>query len=142
MRIRWSAGAARIGAILAIAAVPRIWAAVRDQGIFWPDEIFQSTEQAHRFAFGYGFVSWEFQEGARSWLFPGLLGLFWKGVAALGFGTAPALMISVKLLMAALGLAGGKGKSSARSSGQSANGHDAASGDGSRPSNAVSQGTP
>src|SRR5579862_7987434 len=106
MRIRWSAGAARIGAILAIAAVPRIWAAVRDQGIFWPDEIFQSTEQAHRFAFGYGFVSWEFQEGARSWLFPGLLGLFWKGVAALGFGTAPALMISVKLLMAALGLAG------------------------------------
>ena len=64
-------------AILTIAALPRIWAAVFDQGVFWPDEIFQSTEPAHTFAFGYGYVAWEFQDGARSWLFPGAIGLWW-----------------------------------------------------------------
>jgi hypothetical protein len=93
-------------ALLALAAVPRIWAAVWDQGIFWPDEIFQSIEQAHRFAFGYGFVSWEFQVGARSWLFPGVLGLLWKLLAWLGVSAAPTLVISAKLGMAAWSLAG------------------------------------
>src|SRR5262249_50274808 len=95
-----------MAAILAVAAAPRIWAAVGDQGIFWPDEIFQTTEQAHRFAFGYGFVSWEFQYGLRSWLFPGALGLFWKLLAWLGVRGAPTLVVSAKLVMVALALLG------------------------------------
>ena len=41
--------------------------------VVWPDEIFQTLEQAHRLAFGYGIVPWEFRAGARSWLLPGLL---------------------------------------------------------------------
>jgi hypothetical protein len=101
-RKRWTAYAA----IIVLAALPRIWAAVWDQGIFWPDEIYQSTEQAHRFAFGYGYVSWEFQDGARSWLFPGGLGLLWKCLSWLGVDSAPALMISAKLAMVALALIG------------------------------------
>jgi phosphatidylinositol glycan class B len=95
-----------MGVILALATLPRLWAAVWDQGIFWPDEIFQSIEQAHRLAFGYGFVPWEFQDGARSWLFPGVLGLFWKALAALGVRSAPVLIVSAKLLMVVLALAG------------------------------------
>jgi|SRR6185503_9097283 len=98
--------AGRIAAILVIAALPRIWAAVWDQGIFWPDEIFQSTEPAHHFAFGYGYVAWEFQDGARSWLFPGAIGLLWKLLVALGVTAAPTLVVSAKLGMAALALAG------------------------------------
>ncbi|MBX5481138.1 MAG: mannosyltransferase [Myxococcaceae bacterium] len=39
----------------------------------WRDEIFQTLEQAHRLAFGYGIVPWEFRTGIRSWLVPGLL---------------------------------------------------------------------
>jgi phosphatidylinositol glycan class B len=39
----------------------------------WPDEIFQSLEQAHRVVFGRGIVPWEFRDGTRSWLFPGVL---------------------------------------------------------------------
>src|SRR4029450_9678322 len=101
-RKRWTAYAA----IIVLAALPRIWAAVWDQGLFWPDEISQSTEQAHRFAFGYGYVSWEFQDGARSWLFPGGLGLLWKCLSWLGVDSAPALMISAKLAMVALALIG------------------------------------
>jgi hypothetical protein len=40
--------------------------------IAWPDEIFQSTEQALRLLTGRGLTPWEFQIGARSWLLPGL----------------------------------------------------------------------
>jgi hypothetical protein len=42
-------------------------------GAAYPDEIFQSLEQAHRVVFGYGLVPWEFSQdwGARSWLLPG-----------------------------------------------------------------------
>jgi phosphatidylinositol glycan class B len=39
----------------------------------WYDEIFQSTEQAHRLVYGYGLVPWEFQLGMRSWLLPGFV---------------------------------------------------------------------
>jgi hypothetical protein len=91
--------------VLVAAAVPRAWLAVADQGIFWPDEIFQSLEQAHRFAFGYGYVPWEYQEGARSWVFAGFLGLWLKLLSLLGASSAPTLVVATKLLMVALGLA-------------------------------------
>ena len=49
-------------------------------GIHYPDEVMQSLEQAHRLVFGYGLVPWEFRDGARSWLLPGLLaGPMWLG---------------------------------------------------------------
>jgi len=38
-----------------------------------PDEVFQILEQAHRLAFGNGFIPWEFDEGVRSYFWPGLL---------------------------------------------------------------------
>jgi GPI mannosyltransferase 3 len=106
MQVSDRARGIRFAVILLVAAVPRIWAAVWDQGIFWPDEIFQTTEPAHHFAFGYGYVAWEFQEGARSWLFPGAIGLWWKLLVALGVTAAPVLIISAKLGMVALGLVG------------------------------------
>jgi hypothetical protein len=39
----------------------------------WPDEIFQTSEQAHRLVYGSGLVPWEFQLGMRSWLLPGVI---------------------------------------------------------------------
>ena len=91
--------------MLCIAAVPRIWLAWSDQGVFWPDEIYQSLEPAHRFAFGYGFQAWEFRDGARSWLFPGVIGVVWKIAEWLGVNQAPTLVVLAKLLMVALSLA-------------------------------------
>ena len=41
--------------------------------INWWDEVFQTTEQAHRLIYGYGLVPWEFQLGMRSWLLPSLV---------------------------------------------------------------------
>ena len=39
----------------------------------WADEIFQTSEQAHRLVYGSGLVPWEFQLGMRSWLLPGVI---------------------------------------------------------------------
>jgi GPI mannosyltransferase 3 len=71
--------------LLAASAAVQAWAVRDTQGLTWPDEIYQSLEQAHRLVYGYGFVPWEFQEGARSWAWPGALAgvlslLQWAGV--------------------------------------------------------------
>jgi GPI mannosyltransferase 3 len=94
-----------IATVLLLAAIPRVWAAIWDQGMLWPDEVYQSVEQAHRLAFGYGFIPWEFQDGARSWLFPGALGLLWK-VGRLGGLSEPALLLLTRLAMVGLALLG------------------------------------
>jgi GPI mannosyltransferase 3 len=87
-------------AICALAAVPRAWLAVTDHSVFWPDEIYQTIEPAHRAAFGYGLYSWEFRDAARSWILPGAIAAVLK---LLGFFTSSslALVIAVKLLMVA-----------------------------------------
>ncbi|WP_237152278.1 hypothetical protein [Oryzibacter oryziterrae] len=74
--------------ILILAAILRVTRMViTSDDTFYPDEVFQLLEQAHRFAFGYGFVPWEFQIGLRSWLLPGMLGLILKGLDYLHLGT-------------------------------------------------------
>ena len=90
--------------ILATAACPRLWAAWFDQGIFWPDEIFQSVEQAHRLVFGYGITPWEFRSGARSWVFPGMIAGVLELGSLLGLDSGHALMLLIKTAMALLSL--------------------------------------
>jgi hypothetical protein len=73
--------------LLAAGFAVRLLLALTDDGLYWPDEVYQSLEPAHRLVFGYGLVAWEFVEGARSWALPGLLaGLLqlgvWLGLAA------------------------------------------------------------
>ncbi len=92
--------------LLGLAFALRLATAVLLPNIHQADEIFQVLEPAHRLAFGYGVVSWEWRLGIRSWLTPGLLapviGLaaplgprFYGGVAAallsLGSLTVPAV---------------------------------------------------
>lgn len=38
-----------------------------------PDEYWQSLEVAHRHVFGYGALTWEWQKGIRSYLYPGFI---------------------------------------------------------------------
>ena len=93
-------------AVLVVACVPRLWAAWVDQGIFWPDEIFQGPEQAHRAVFGFGIVPWEFRLGARSWVFPGLLAVILKLGALAGLTTGHSLVVLLKTSMALVSLVG------------------------------------
>jgi phosphatidylinositol glycan class B len=92
--------------VLIAAALPRFWAAWFDQGLFWPDEIFQSLEQAHRLLFGYGIVPWEFRIGARSWVFPGLIAGLMEIGSWFGLTTGQGLVLWVKTSMALFSLLG------------------------------------
>lgn len=79
-------------------------AAVFDEGISWPDEIYQSFEPAHRLVFGYGLVPWEFIDGARTWALPGLVALVLELCKLLG-GDSPFVYVrATKLLFALLSL--------------------------------------
>jgi hypothetical protein len=90
--------------VLPVAALLRIFLAVTDHGIYWPDEIFQTVEPGHRIAFGYGFKSWEYAGGYRSWALPGMLAGYLRIASMLGLHSGLALMTSVKVLLALLGV--------------------------------------
>jgi hypothetical protein len=64
--------------VLGVGAALRVWTALTDDGIYWPDEVFQSLEPAHRLVFGYGLRAWEFIEGARNWALPALVAALLK----------------------------------------------------------------
>ena len=64
--------------LCAIAIALRLYVAFASPSIAHPDEIYQNQEQAHRLVFGYGIVPWEFREGVRSWVLPGLLAVIFK----------------------------------------------------------------
>ena len=92
--VRLKAGARGLGSgrerlallgVLVFACAVRAGLALALPNIFYPDEIFQTLEPAHRLLFGYGIVSWEWRLGARNWLLPGFL----AGVMQLSAGLGP-----------------------------------------------------
>jgi hypothetical protein len=78
--------------VLLGSGVLRLWLALEDHSIYWPDELYQSLEQAHRLAFGTGVIPWEFRDGARNWILPGLLAGLWKLAALLGVSSSLTLV--------------------------------------------------
>lgn len=82
--------------VCAAALAARVGLGVAFPNVLWPDEIFQSLEQAHRLVFGYGVVPWEFREGTRSWLLPGLLA---PAVAAGGWAGGLAHVHAAQVLL-------------------------------------------
>ncbi len=97
---------------LAVVAVvgfaARAWGAF-DDGIYWPDEIYQSFEMAHRLVFGNGLIPWEFVEGGRNWSMPALVALLLGACKGLGLTTPFVYLRVVKLAFAALGIVTGLG---------------------------------
>jgi phosphatidylinositol glycan class B len=90
-------------ALLALALALRLAAIVAFPSLHHPDENFQLLEQAHRIAFGYGVVPWEFRDGIRSPVLPYVLaGLFRLGERLAG-GPEGYLMVT-RAALAALSL--------------------------------------
>ncbi len=88
--------------VAVVAVALRLSVAMLCRNLVWPDELHQSLEQAHRIVFGTGIVPWEFREGARSWLLPGLL----AGAMQLGrWGGGLAHVHAAQLLLCVLSLA-------------------------------------
>lgn len=78
--------------VLAGAFALRLAVTHRFRNLAWPDEIFQTLEQGHRLAFGYGIIPWEFREGVRSWFLPGMLGAVMRVSALLSASPESHLM--------------------------------------------------
>ena len=102
-----------LGTLLAAGLGLRLWLAAgvgsREDGIYWPDEVFQSLEPAHRRVFGYGFIAWEFVKGARNWAFPGFIAAVMKLAVLLGMGTPARYLFAVRAVMCTVGVATGLG---------------------------------
>ncbi|KAH8933006.1 hypothetical protein BDL97_18G009300 [Sphagnum fallax] len=79
----------------------RLMNAMLVQTYFNPDEHWQALEVAHRIAFGYGHLTWEWQQGLRSYLHPLLFAALYKLLTTLHLDTpwfmtkAPRLLQSV-----------------------------------------------
>lgn len=82
----------------------RVWLCGHDDGIYWPDEIYQSLEPAHRLVFGYGLLPWEFVEGTRNWAFPGFIAGVLKLAALAGLDSPRQYLTSVRLVFCAISL--------------------------------------
>lgn len=62
-----------LATVLAVALALRLWVVLTHTYVLYPDETFQYLEPAHRLAFGSGVVAWEYIDGIRSWLLPGVI---------------------------------------------------------------------
>ncbi len=91
-------------AALAAGAALRGWLALTDQGIAWPDEIYQSLEPAHRLVWGRGWVPLEFREGLRTWALPGLVAGLLELFRGLGLSRPAFYVPAAKLAFAAVGV--------------------------------------
>lgn len=83
---------------LAVGLLLRAHLVFTDDGINWPDEIYQSFEPAHRLVFGHGLVAWEFLEGARTWAVPGFVAV-WLSLCKLVGADSPSTYIAVVKLV-------------------------------------------
>jgi phosphatidylinositol glycan class B len=99
-RIEWTRPVVLlVASILLLAFLLRLGAAVMLPNNNHPDEIFQTLEPAHRLAYGYGVVTWEYREGLRSWAFPAFLaGIMratdWMGAGSTGYLVGIAVVLS------------------------------------------------
>jgi GPI mannosyltransferase 3 len=75
-----------LGGLIALAILLRLMPILISPSVVWGDEIFQSTEQAHRLVYGTGLVPWEFELGIRSWLLPGAIAALMETARLVGDG--------------------------------------------------------
>ena len=71
----------------------RIVTCLTQTHVLFFDETLQYFEQGHRLAFGSGIVPWEYDDGVRSWLLPGLIALAMR--ATTRFNDDPMLYVGL-----------------------------------------------
>ena len=94
-----------LAAALVAGFLLRARVALTDDGISWPDEIYQSLEPAHRLVFGYGLVAWEYSQGARTWALPGFVALVMELSRALHLPEPRGYLLLVRFAFCGLGTA-------------------------------------
>jgi hypothetical protein len=87
-------------AFMLIGLFLRVGAAIKLPNVNHTDEILEPQEPAHRLAYGYGVIAWEWRQGARSWVLPAFLaGVMrstdWMGAGSAGYQLRMALVLSL-----------------------------------------------
>ncbi|SPP84917.1 GPI mannosyltransferase 3 isoform X1 [Drosophila guanche] len=67
-----------------------------------PDEYWQSLEVAHKLTFGYGYLTWEWVQGIRSYVYPLLIAGLYKVLALLHLDSVQLLVLLPRILQATL----------------------------------------
>ncbi|KRX92200.1 GPI mannosyltransferase 3 [Trichinella pseudospiralis] len=65
---------------------------------FVPDEYWQTLEPAHKLAFGYGYLTWEWANGLRTYFYPCIFAFLYSLVAFAGLDNTIFFIYSPKLL--------------------------------------------
>ncbi|XP_070618337.1 GPI mannosyltransferase 3 isoform X2 [Erythrolamprus reginae] len=95
-------GAGPSGGLLPLSLALRLACCLSVRTSFVPDEYWQSLEVAHRAAFGYGGLTWEWAEALRSPLYPLLFAGLFKALQLLGKDEAPLLIWLPRVFQAVL----------------------------------------
>ncbi|XP_068623014.1 GPI mannosyltransferase 3 isoform X2 [Battus philenor] len=87
-----------LGAIFVV----RILSVFLVQTYYVPDEYWQSLEVAHKQVFGYGVLTWEWQKGIRSYLYPSIFAALYAVLKFTGLDSPEAVVLLPRLLQAAI----------------------------------------
>ncbi|CAG2056422.1 unnamed protein product [Timema podura] len=88
--------------IFLIFLVYRIMSIFLVQTMYVPDEYWQSLEVAHKIAFGYGHLTWEWTHGIRSFFYPGCITILYKLLEILNLDYVFSLVTVPRLAQALL----------------------------------------
>ncbi|KAK7488449.1 hypothetical protein BaRGS_00020234 [Batillaria attramentaria] len=86
--------------------VIRLVNAMLIQTFFVPDEFWQSLEVAHKMVFNYGYLTWEWQAGIRSYAYPLLFATLYQVLRILGLDNRLLLIKMPRLLQGVLASTG------------------------------------
>jgi phosphatidylinositol glycan class B len=89
-----------LGVFLVAGFAARLYAALTDLGVYWPDEVYQSLEPAHGLVYGTALLPWEFIVGARNWLLPGLVAGLFTLTKSLGVSDPHTTLLVVRVAFA------------------------------------------
>lgn len=103
LAVRVSADRLALFLVLGAAYAVRLFVIATHRYVAAPDETFQYFEQAHRLAFGSGMVPWEYIDGIRSWLVPGVIAALMRLTDWLAPGSIAYIALT-RALVAALSL--------------------------------------
>lgn len=67
-----------------------------------PDEYWQSLEVGHKLAFGYGYLTWEWTKGIRSYIYPLCIGALYRALAWFDLDQVNCLVFGPRILQAIL----------------------------------------
>ncbi|CAH0719265.1 unnamed protein product, partial [Brenthis ino] len=91
--------------IVAVILIWRLLSIFVVQSWYVPDEYWQTLEVAHKQAFGYGVLTWEWQKGIRNYLYPSVVAVLYWLLKLTGLDYPEAVVIVPRILQALISTA-------------------------------------